>query len=151
MKYWLLLVLLLPATVCATGMTVDADRFELMREQQRADFFGHVVIHRDDMTLKADKVRVWYKEDKKTGKKVLKKAEATGHVLIDTVDSKGQSDYALFTPDSDMLIMKGRATMTSSQGTVAGEYIAYNVKTKDTKVMGSQAGGQVRFTFDEKP
>ncbi len=152
MKYGMILLafLWLPNIVFAGGMTVDADRFELMQEQHRADFFGHVIIQRDDMTLKGDKVRVWYEEDKATGKKVLKKAEATGHVLIDTDDSKGQSDYALFTTDSDMLIMKGNATMTSKQGTVSGEHIAYNVKTKDTKVMGSKESGQVHFTFDEK-
>jgi lipopolysaccharide transport protein LptA len=151
MKRWvILLALLMPNLALAGAMTVDADRFELMQAQQRADFFGHVIIKRDDMTLKGDKVRVWYEEEKQTGKKVLKKAEATGHVLIDTDDSKGASDYALFTTDSDMLIMKGNATMTSKQGTVSGEHIAYNVVTKDTKVMGSKASGQVHFTFDEK-
>jgi lipopolysaccharide transport protein LptA len=151
MKRWvILLTLLMPNLALAGAMTVDADRFELMQELQRADFFGHVIIKRDDMMLKGDKVRVWYEEDKKTGKKVLKKAEATGDVLIDTDDSKGASDYALFTTDSDMLIMKGNATMTSKQGTVSGEHIAYNVVTKDTKVMGSKARGQVHFTFDEQ-
>jgi len=151
MKLWMIFsMLLMPNLAMAGAMTVDADRFELMQTEQRADFFGHVVIQRDDMTLKGDKVRVWYEEDKKTGKKVLKKAEATGHVLIDTDDSKGASDYALFTTDSDMLIMKGHATMTSKQGTVSGEHIAYNVVTKDTKVMGTQESGQVHFTFDEQ-
>ena len=152
MKTWMLtLLLLMPQILMAEPMTVDADRFELVQDKQQADFFGHVVIKRDDMTLKADKVRVWYQEDKVTHKKVLKKAEAKGHVWIDTPDSKGNSDYALFTTDSDILVMKGHAQMTSKQGTIEGEHITYNIKTKDTKVLGSKEGGQVRFTFDEKP
>ncbi len=149
MKLVLLLVLLLLPNWALAAMTVDADRFELVQGKSQADFYGHVVIQRDDMTLMADKVRVWYKENTETGKKTLKKAEANGHVIIDTPDSKGRSDYALFTTGSDMLLMKGNAHMTSQQGTVEGEHIAYNIKTKDTKVMSGQAGKQVRFTFDE--
>ncbi|HIP06858.1 MAG TPA: lipopolysaccharide transport periplasmic protein LptA [Mariprofundaceae bacterium] len=144
-----LLCLLLPHALLAEPMTVDADKFVLVQDKQQVDFFGHVVIKRDDMILRADKVRVWYQEDKATGKKVLKQAEAIGHVDIDTEDSKGKSDYALFTANSNILVMKGDAFMVSKQGKVEGEHITYNTVTKDTKVVGGESGKQVRFTFDE--
>jgi len=147
-RFFFILFLLSFASI-AEAMTVDADRFELIQGKQQADFFGHVVIKRGDMTLKAEKVRVWYQEDEKTGKRVLKQAEAIGKVDIDTPDSKGKSDYALFTTTSNILVMKGHAHMTSQQGTVEGEHITYNTKTKDTKVVGGDSGKQVRFTFDE--
>ena len=150
MKYWFVLSLfLLPNAVWAASMTVDADRFELVQGKQQADFFGNVVIKRGDMMIKAEKVRVWYQEDEKTGKKVLKQAEAMGKVDIVTDDSKGKSDYALFTTASSILVMKGNAYMTSKQGTVEGEHITYNTDTQDTKVVGGDSGKQVRFTFDE--
>ncbi len=147
LSVWLIL-LLLPSWALA-AMTVDADRFELVQGKQQADFYGHVVVKREDMTLKAEKVRVWYQDNKTTGKRVLKQAEAIGKVDIDTPDSKGKSDYALFTTTSNVLVMKGNAHMTSQQGTVEGEHITYNTKTKDTKVVGGDSGKQVRFTFDE--
>ncbi len=149
MKYILLLCILIPHVAFAASMTVDADRFELVQGEQQADFFGHVVIKREGIILKADKVRVWYQEDKKTEKKVLRRAEAEGNVKIDTLDSHGKSDYAQFTAASNILVMKGNARMTSKQGTVEGEHITYNTKTKDTKVVGGDSGKQVRFTFDE--
>ncbi len=150
MKKWvLLMVFMLPHTLSAEPMVVDADKFVLLQGKQQVDFFGHVVIQRADMTLKADKVRVWYQEDEATGKKVLKQAEAIGHVDIDTEDSKGKSDYALFTAESNILVMKGNAFMVSKQGKVEGEHITYNTFTKDTKVVSGESGKQVRFTFDE--
>jgi len=150
MKKWLLLCLLMPQMLwAAEPMTVDADKFVLVQGKQQVDFFGHVVIQREGMTLKADKVRVWYQEDEESGKKVLKQVEAIGHVDIDTDDSKGQSQYALFTAASNILVMKGDAFMVSQQGRVEGEYITYNTFTKDTKVVGGDSGKQVRFTFDE--
>jgi lipopolysaccharide export system protein LptA len=150
MKLWMIILLLaLPQCVAAAPMTVDADRFELVQGEQRADFFGHVVVKRDDMILKADEMRVWYQQVEETGKKTLEKVEATGHVTIFTPDSQGSSDLATFMTGSDILVMKGKANMTSTQGTVEGEHIEYNVKTKDTKVIGGQDNGQVRFTFDD--
>ncbi|MDQ7003913.1 MAG: LptA/OstA family protein [Ghiorsea sp.] len=152
MRKWLLLLLCLfvPQMIClAETMTVDADQFVLLQDKQQIDFFGHVVIHREDMTLKADKVRIWYQEDAQTGKKSLQQAEAVGKVDIVTDDSQGKSDYALFTTASNILVMKGDAHMTSKQGTVEGEHITYNTETKDTKVVGGESGKQVRFTFDE--
>lgn len=151
MKTWMMVLLLfMPQHVMAAPMTVDADRFELIQGEQRADFFGHVVVKRDDMTLKADQMRVWYQQDETTGKKTLKKVHAVDNVVIDTPDSKGSANTATFTTDSDMLVMVGEAKMISKQGTVEGERIVYNIKTKDTKVINDQKGGQVHFTFEEK-
>ncbi|MDQ6983920.1 MAG: LptA/OstA family protein [Ghiorsea sp.] len=150
MKKWLLLCLLMPQMLwAAEPMTVNADRFVLVQDKQQVDFFGHVVIQREGMTLKADKVRVWYQEDEESGKKVLKQVEAIGHVDIDTGDSKGQSQYALFTASSNILVMKGDAFMVSQQGRVEGEHITYHTLTKNTKVVGGDSGKQVRFIFDE--
>ncbi len=150
MKTWIIILLLMVTNdVLAAPMTVDADRFELIEGEQRADFFGHVVVKRDDMILKANQMRVWYQQDDKTGKKTLKKVRAMDNVVIDTPDSKGSANTATFNTDSDMLVMVGQAKMTSKQGTVEGEHIAYNIKTKDTKVINDQKGGQVHFTFEE--
>jgi len=150
MKSFIMIACLLCPSWAMAGMTVDADRFELVQEEQRADFFGHVVVIRDDMTLKADKMKVWYQQDKKSGKKTLKRVHAMGQVVIDTPDSKGAAESAVFVTDSDTLDMTGKAHMTSKQGTVEGEHIAYNIKTKNTKVVGSDAGEQVRFIFEDK-
>jgi len=151
MKLIIVVIFLLFPHWVNAAMTVDADRFELVQEEERADFFGHVVVIRDEMTLKADKMKVWYQQDSKTGKKILKKVYATGHVLIDTPDSKGAAETAVFEANSDMLDMTGKAHMTSKQGKVEGDHIAYNIKTKDTKVVGGQDGKQVRFTFEDQP
>lgn len=132
----------------AEPMTVDADKFELFSTEQRADFFGHVVVHRQAMVLKANQVRVWYKEV--NGKKELHSVKATGNVLIDTPENKGSSDYATFSAVTDLLVLTGHARMVNKQGTLEGEQIEYNTATEGTRVLSGDSGKQVHFTFEEK-
>ncbi|MDX8388216.1 MAG: LptA/OstA family protein [Ghiorsea sp.] len=131
----------------AASMTVDADKFELFQTEQRADFFGHVVVHRENMVLKADQMHVWYKDVE--GANELQRVKAKGNVFIETAQHKGTSNKASFSADTDMLILTGDARMESDQGILEGEQIEYNTVTEDTKVLQGKKDSQVHFSFEE--
>lgn len=134
-------------TCAAQTMTVDADRFEMVKDQQRADFFGHVVVHRDDVVIKADKMKVWYKEV--GGRNELKTVRADGNVHITTETKMGEADYASFEAGSQMLILTGNAKVIDGDSAIEGEVIEYNMKTEHIQVRKGKSGKQVHFTFDE--
>lgn len=132
----------------ADTMTVDADRFELYQDKQRAEFYGHVVVHRQDMVLKADKVLIWYQEI--AGKQELKSLHATGHVVIHTKAKQASADKATFEAGSDMLILTGDAQVKDENSVLEGEIIEYNTTTENMKVLKGKSGKQVTFTFSEE-
>ena len=132
----------------AITMTLDADKFELFQTEQRAEFYGHVVVHREEMVLKADFMTVWYQET--NGKNELKRVEAKGNVLIDTPENKGTSNLASYSANTEMLIMSGEARMVNDRGVLEGEQIEYNTKTEDTRVLKGEENQQVHFTFEDE-
>jgi len=131
----------------AQPMTVDADKMELFQQAQRADFYGSVEVHRENMVLKADKMNVWY--ESMDGETKLKKAQANGHVMITTPTQKGWADQAVFTANNHILVLTGHAKMENEQSVLQGEKIQYNTITEDVKVLKGKAGEQVHFSFDE--
>jgi len=148
MKAVLILVLLLcPTLSIAETMSIDADRFELFETEKRADFFGHVVVNRGSMTLKANQMRVWYLEE--AGKNKLKYLSAEGEVWISTSESTGSADKATFSPASALLVLTGQAKVNNEQGILEGEKIEYNMDTQEIRVLKGKHGGQVHFTFEE--
>ncbi|WP_038247137.1 lipopolysaccharide transport periplasmic protein LptA [Ghiorsea bivora] len=132
----------------AETMTVDADRFELFQEDKRADFYGHVVVHRHDMVMKADKVKVWYQEI--DGKNELKSLDATGHVMITTKVKQGSADRATFEAGSELLVLTGHAQVKDENSVLEGEVIEYHTATENIKVLKGKSGKQVQFTFGEE-
>lgn len=134
----------------AEPLRVEADTFELLQDSQQADFSGHVHAVRDDMTLESKHMTIWYEQEEKTQKNVFKKAKATGNVRINTADTHAIAEEVTLFADSDVLILKGAASIDSPQGKIMGEYIKYNINTKNTEVMPGEKGGKARFVFEEK-
>ncbi|MCF6208671.1 MAG: lipopolysaccharide transport periplasmic protein LptA [Ghiorsea sp.] len=132
----------------AQTMTVDADKFELHQENKRADFYGHVVVHRHDMVMKADTVKVWYQEI--DGKNELKSLDATGNVVITTKAKQGSADRATFEAGSELLVLTGQAKVKDENSVLEGEVIEYNTATENIKVLKGKSGKQVQFTFGEE-
>jgi len=137
-----------PPIAYAETMTVDADRFELFQEDKRADFYGHVVVHRQAMVMKADKVKVWYQEI--GSKNELKSLDATGHVIITTKVKQGSADRATYEAGSELLVLTGHAQVTDENSVLEGEVIEYHTATENIKVLKGKSGKQVQFTFGEE-
>jgi len=146
---FLSLLILSPVFAHAKAMTVDADKFELYEKEQRAEFYGNVIVHRDAMILKAEHITIWYEEAQR--KKTLKSVVAVGKVLIHTPQHKGSAKKASFSTASDLLILTGDARMESERGVVKGDQIEYNTVTENTQVISKEKDTQVHFTFEEKP
>ena len=129
-------------------MTVDADRFELFQENKRTEFYGHVVVHRQGMVMKANQVKVWYQDI--DGKNELKSLLATGDVVITTKVKQGSADRATFEAGSEVLILTGNAQVKDEKSVLKGEVIEYNTATENIKVRKGKSGKQVQFTFGEE-
>lgn len=164
MKWWLMVWVLCCAQVVyaqtdsvetnraetsgAQKMTVDADRFELFQEDKRAEFYGHVVVHRQGMVMKAEQVKVWYQDV--GGKNKLKSLVATGHVVITTQAKQGSANQATFEAGSEMLILTGNAQVKDENSVLKGEVIEYNTATENIEVRKGSSEKQVQFTFGEE-
>jgi len=127
----------------AEPLRVDADKFELAQDSQQAEFIGHVIATRDDVTI-------WYEKDEKTQKNIFKRAKAIGNVEVLSADTKALAQEVSLSADSNIVVLKGEASISSPQGYLTGEHIEYDTQTKNTKVLPSESGGKAHFVFEEK-
>src|SRR5215203_5291888 len=77
-----------------TPIEVTSDSLEVLQEENRAVFTGHVVAIQGDVRLKADKMTVFYSQKKEPAKRKaepstpgagsIKKIEAAGSVFLST-------------------------------------------------------------------
>ena len=149
MKQGLMIVVLLWCQhAFAAPMTIDADRFAMIKAEKRADFFGHVVVRRDDVVIKADQARVWYQE--RDGKHVLKAVQADGHVRITTANKQGMANHAHFTAGSQLLVLRGQAKVVDERSTIEGHVIEYHMRTEQIRVRQNKSGERVKLTFEEE-
>jgi len=146
--YIALIALLLPTLAVAQAMQVDADRFELVQEQQLAVFMGHVVAVRGAMEIRSDKITLWYAQNEE-GKNSVKSAKAEGNVYLKTAENQGQADVVTFDVGSEVVVLKGNASMKSEQGVIKGEHIEYHITSQDTRVLKGDSEQQVHFIFGE--
>ena len=143
-----LFIILHAQPLLAETITVDAEKMELFNLKKEAEFYGNVIVKREKMLLKSDYMRLLYKE--RNGENKLKSGYLKGDVYIETVEHKGWADEATFTAETELLILKGRAKVESSQGMLQGEVIQYNTRTRETKVLKGEVNEQVKFTFGDE-
>jgi len=134
----------------AEPLRVDADKFELAQDSQQAEFIGHVIATRDDVKLTANRMTIWYEKDEKTQKNIFKRAKAIGNVEVLSADTKALAQEVSLSADSNIVVLKGEASISSPQGYLTGEHIEYDTQTKNTKVLPSESGGKAHFVFEEK-
>jgi len=137
-------------TAEAEPLHVDADKFELAQDSQQAEFIGHVIATRDDVKLTANRMTIWYEKDEKTQKNIFKRAKAIGNVEVLSADTKALAQEVSLSADSNIVVLKGEASISSPQGYLTGEHIEYDTQTKNTSVLPSETGGKAHFVFEEK-
>ncbi len=145
---FILIFLIHSQSLFAETITVDAEKMELLNLQKQAEFYGNVVVQRENMLIQADYMRLLYEEKK--GENLLKSGFLKGHVYIETPEHKGWSDEATFTTATELLILSGNAKVESGQGLLHGEVIEYNASTKETQVLKGEVNEQVKFTFGDE-
>jgi len=152
--------------------SIAADSMEMDQKRQMALFDGNVEASQGDMILKAEKMRVYYreKENKKKSKKKsvgpqeIAKVEASGGVSVIQGKYRGQADRVSFVADKNYLELVGSskkpASINSGKDQLVGSRILLYL-SKDRRIerikaigggKGSKKGGKrrVKASFSTK-
>ena len=132
-----------------TSLTITAtDRVEYYKTDGRLIAMGAPKVVSGTDTLTADHLTAWLAPQGEKDQRSLKKAEATGNVVITTPTEKATSSRAIYHGDRNVAELLDNVTITRGPNVLNGTRAEMDLTTKVSKMFGSGGTqGRVKGTF----
>lgn len=118
---------------------ITADKLEVTKQNQSAVFSGNVEAKQGNITIKSDKMMVYYTENKGkgTGGSSVSKVETTGNVILSTPDEKATSNIGIFEVAKNTIELSGNVVLTRGKNMVKGDKLLYNLTTGQSQLVSA--------------
>ena len=133
---------------------VDADALEVFQEQQKAIFSGNVIAKQGTMTVKADRMTIYYagkQDDAKSQANSIKKIDLNGNVLLTSPGQSAKSSSGYYDTQKNLISLSGDVVLTKDNNILKGNKLDYFIETGYSKIYSEAAqtgaGGRVRGLF----
>ncbi len=130
------------------------EKFEYFEPEGKLIAYGRPVVTSGTDTLEADIVTAWIARS--TGAKPdpavkdqggLKRAEASGNVVITTPKESATGDTATYNAETNLAELIGHAVVTSGSNKIEGTRAEINLKTKVSRMISTDGTGRVKGVF----
>ena len=111
---------------------IVSDRLDAYSDKRMVVFSGNAVATQGARTIRADRLTLYYKEDKKSAGRAageaegmgnMERVEATGHVTITEGERIVTGDAAVFDQDARKITVTGNAVMREGANVIRGDRI----------------------------
>nr|WP_171233706.1 LptA/OstA family protein [Ruegeria sp. HKCCA4812] len=111
---------------------VTSDILNVNQEDGSAEFLGNVVVIQGEMRLTAERVLVIYNEERSA----IERMEATENVVLVSPPDAAEGDWAEYTIDSGVIVMKGNVLLTQGPSIISGDQMNANLTTGTATMTG---------------
>lgn len=111
---------------------VTADALDVNQSEGTAVFTGDVLIGQGEMRLSAQKVLVIYNQEEGG----IKRLEASGGVTLISGPDAAESDDAVYTIESGVIVMTGNVLLTQGQNALTSQRMTINLITGTANMSG---------------
>lgn len=129
---------------------IQADNLEVLQKDKVALFRGNVEAKQGNVRLKADEMRVHYKE-KAEGKKAsntttegqnsVSKIDVNGNVFLATPQETVQGSKGVYDVERSMITLTDQVVITRGKNILKGAGLTYNLKTGYSEMKSAPAIG----------
>lgn len=107
-------------------LDIRSDKLDIDNTAHHAIFRGNVVVIHDELTLKADKVDVYYNEE--DGGRSVDKVEAEGHVVMEKGDRVATGERGVYRPGEEEMVLYENVTVRQGDDqTLRGTKMHYDM------------------------
>lgn len=129
---------------------ISADELEVQTKDNTAIFRGHVAAVQSDMTIKADRVTVYYREQGGErplgGPSAISRVDASGNVLLTSASETVRSKWGVYDLDMKIITLGGSVVMTRGDNNIRGDRLQLDLVSGVTRI----EGGDARAPLEEK-
>jgi len=127
---------------------INADSLEVQQDKQLATFNGNVDAVQGDMRLKADQLRVWYRQGGNqkpaTGQQsaagspagAIVRIDALGRVFVSTPTETAQGDQGVYDVEKRTILLTGRVVVTREKNVVRGDRLVMDLNSGQARLDG---------------
>jgi lipopolysaccharide export system protein LptA len=138
---------------------ITADTLEVAKDQETAIFQGNVNAVQGNMSLRADTLKVKYRQSEKSGENSspFSRIDALGNVKLTSADENATGDWAVYDVDTKTVTLGGAVVLTREENVIKGQRLIVDLVSGRSRVdggdivAGSQKGKQrIRAVFTPK-
>lgn len=132
---------------------IEADRLEIIDNQNTALLTGNVSVVQGQTILKAKRIKVFYLSDEQRNatNNGISKIEASGKVAIRSEDNHVTADSATVNMISELVTLTGQVYISQGLNIVKGCQVTVNLKTNVSNVKPcASKKGRVQIVLDPK-
>nr|WP_170345977.1 LptA/OstA family protein [Ruegeria atlantica] len=111
---------------------VTSETLNVNQEDGSAEFLGNVVVIQGEMRLTAERVLVIYNEERSA----IERMEATENVVLVSPPDAAEGDWAEYTIDSGVIVMKGNVLLKQGPSIISGDQMNANLTTGTATMTG---------------
>lgn len=111
---------------------VTSETLNVNQEDGSAEFLGNVIVIQGEMRLSAERVLVIYNEDRSG----IERMEATENVVLVSPPDAAEGDWAEYTIDSGVIVMKGNVLLNQGLSTISGDQMVANLTSGTATMTG---------------
>lgn len=131
---------------------ITADTLIVSQDNKTAIFSGNVDASQDNITLRSEKMVVYYLEGNKGEHNNISKIEVSGNVLLSRPGEKAKGDKGVYDVSKNTIHLTGNVILSKDNNMVQGTNLVYNLKTGKSQITGGKAnkgtsGGRVKGVF----
>jgi len=109
---------------------IISDQLLIENTAGEAEFIGNVLATQKETIIKSDRLKIFYRKETiqdgnvAAGEKSIKKIIATGNVTITLDNRRAETEQAVYTADTKILVLSGEnSRITSENNLISGEKI----------------------------
>lgn len=132
---------------------IEADLLTVEQDQSLAIFEGHVLATQGEMSLRADKLLVFYTDADSEDAQSIRRIEVEGNVVIASPTETATARDGIYDVAGESMALTGDVVLTQDENVLKGDRLdidlARNVHTMTTD--GTRPGQRVRAMFQPPP
>jgi lipopolysaccharide export system protein LptA len=123
---------------------VDADRIDVLDQQNQALFTGNVRVRQANLTLEADRIKVAYSRaaGSNGGDPVIQRLDADGNVRLATPTERATGRFGIYDVEKRVLTLIGNVVLTQGTTKVQGNRLTIDLATGRSTLDGRTSTGQ---------
>ena len=115
---------------------IQADRLEVIQKDKIALFQGNVEAKQGNVHLKADAMRVYYKEKAAGEQNSVSKIDVSGGVFLATPQETAQGAKGVYDVENSVITLIDNVVITRGKNVLKGSALTYNLKTGHSEMKG---------------
>lgn len=119
---------------------ISSDIIDIKKKTQTIDFINNVIVEREDVSLLAKKMTIFYYDNKTTkeaSKSWIKEIKAYNNIRLFNNEFTANADLASFDPDKNIIILEKNVTVNNGTSVINSEKFIYNLDNKKGQIYGN--------------